>query len=78
MVGVKISQINPFLTCVAVSPSSFKLCALRDLDNDGTPNLVALRSNSSTAARFLNSTVRGHGKFCTFNDLLYENENRSK
>lgn len=44
----KIIQI----TCVAVSPSNFKLCALRDRDNLD----AELRSNSSAAARFLNST----------------------
>lgn len=44
------------LTCVAVSPSSFKLCALRDRDSDG-PNFDAeLRSSSIAAARLRNST----------------------
>lgn len=42
-------------TCVAVSPSNFKLCALRERDKDG-PNFVTVRSNSRTFARFLSST----------------------
>lgn len=44
------------MTCVAVSPSNFKLCALRERDNDG-PNLDdAFRSSSIAAARLRNST----------------------
>lgn len=51
MVAIKI------LTCVAVSPSNFKLCALRDRDNE-EPNFdVEFRSSSIAAARFLNSTA---------------------
>lgn len=54
--GVKF-KINLVLACVAVSPNNFRLCALRERDSDG-PNLVALRSNSMAAARFLNSTTQ--------------------
>lgn len=61
--GSPSRQTNVFLTCVAVSPSNFKLCALRERDNDG-PNLVALRSNSRAAARFRNSTVAAHAECC--------------
>lgn len=43
-------------TCVAVSPSNFKLCALRDRDNDG-PNFVEFLSNSIAAARLRSSTI---------------------
>lgn len=46
-----------FHTCVAVSPSSLRLCALRDRDNDGPNFEVELRSNSKAAARFLSSTT---------------------
>lgn len=44
-------------TCVAVSPSNFRLCALRERDKDG-PNFAAeFRSSSRAAVRFLSSTT---------------------
>lgn len=71
MAGENPLKFKLILTCVAVSPSNFKLCALRDRDSDGPPNLVAFRSNSIAAARFLNSTGVTHGrKFVNPNDLL--------
>lgn len=40
-----------------MSPSNFKLCALRDRDNEEPNFAVELRSNSKAVARFRNSTV---------------------